>query len=672
MHRVELASTPNQPNVLFASVSDNNGNFDKIYRSTNALSASVTWAALPTNPSPPVNTYYNSWVNNTLVVSPATTSITPLNSIILYAGYEEIWRGFGGTTGNNWTKISNSPTIHVDQKLFVFEPGSASKMYICNDGGIYRCNDITATPPSYTPINNNLFVMQFYTCAIDNNYLQYLGGSQDNSTILLNTSGLSVGLPFAGGDGAYCHFDDSPDKYIVASQYDYIQAYNGSSVHNFSTTFPNTSSQNWLFISPTELDKSNDILYVSGENNQIFRIDGVFDPFPLITEFEVLEMNNKRASTLKISPNTNGLLYIGTEDGRILSLPNVNTLGSGTQTATIKAYGFSSGTYVSSIDIRKNTFSDDEFVYTVSNYGATSIVYTADIIASPVSWTSIDNPGTLGIGDIPVRTAVFAPDNNTQTIQLLIGTELGVYSTDQILGLSTPWYRYPIYKGMPYVRVDMLKIAESTAPVNAANMLVAATFGRGMMRSDMFCSSHIDYSVSPTNAGSNCTLTFTDNSTGFSNTYKKQWEVWHAGTLEQATPANISTNPFTLDCWDLDMTVYLKLLKPNGDVAMRVGKPLYYIITPSAASCNGCINQPTKTEMTTEISIYPNPSEDGIFYIKNGDKIKEGNIFDVNGRKILYFNQTETINIQNQMSGVYLYQFVTQDGEIQTGKLVKK
>lgn len=672
-HRVELASTPNQPNVLFASVSDANGEFDGIIRSVNALSGGVTWTALPTNPYPTAPyTIISSWAHNTLVVSPATTAITPINSIILYAGYEEMWRGFGGTTGNNWTKISNSPTIHVDQKLFVFEPGSASKMYICNDGGIYRCNDITATPTSYTSINNNLFVMQFYTCAIDNNYLQYLGGAQDNSTILLNNSGLSVGIPFAGGDGAYCHFDDVANQFITASQQESIIAHNNGVTHDFSLSFPNTViPNNWLFITPTELDKANDKLYVSGENNQIFRIDNVFSPLPTIIELQIPNMNNKRASVLKLSPNTTGLLYIGTEDGRVLALSNANTVGTGTQSTTVKTYGICS-CYISSIDIKKNNGSDDELVYTISNYGSSSIVYTSDITTNPVTWTSIDNPGALGIGDIPVRTVVFAPDNNTQTIQLLIGTDLGVYSTDQILGLNTPWYRYPIYKGMPYVRVDMLKIAESTAPVNAANMLVAATYGRGMMRSDMFCTSHIDYSVSPANAGSNCTLTFSDISTGFSNTYKKQWAVWHAGTLEQETPSNVSTNPFTLDCWDLDMTVYLKLLKPNGEVAMRVGKPLYYVITPSAASCNGCINQPTKTEIVTEISVYPNPSEDGIFYIKNGDKIKEGNIFDVSGRKILSFNQTEIINIQNQVSGIYFYQLVTQDGETQTGKLIRE
>lgn len=672
MHRVELASTPNQPNVLYASVSNNTGKFLGIYRSDNALATAntVSWTLLPDNP-PIVNTGVSAF-HNTLIVSPATSAGTPLNNIELYAGYEEIYRGKGGNANNNWTKISNtgvSSTIHVDQKLFVFEPGSSTKMYLCNDGGIYRTNNITAPVLTFSNISNNLFTMQFYTCAIDDNNQLYLGGAQDNQTVLFDVSGLSNGTTIGTGDGAYCHFDNTPNKYITSDQKMSIKALtNGTALHSyvyadFQATNPLNNPENWLFINPTELDKTNDILYVAGENNQIFRITNVFSSTPTIVEFQISNMDGKRASALKLSPNIPGLLYIGTEGGRILSLANANSIAGGAQTAVIKTVGACT-CYVSSIDLKYvgAGLSDTELAYTQSNYGVTSILHTPNVtIGSPFS--NIDNIGTGGFGDIPVRSVLFAPNGNTQLIKLLIGTDLGVFFTYTINGINTVWDKFPVNRGMPYVRVDMLKIS----PVD--NMMLAGTFGRGMMRSDMFCTQHVDYSVSPQNAGSGCRITFQNTSTGYPVNYTKTWEVWHGATYE----SSYTGNTFSLDCWDLDMTVYLKLINPaNGNVAIRVGKPLYSIITPGGGSCYNCINPFDKTDSGQSTTIYPNPSEDGLFYLKNGDKIKEGSIFDVNGRKILSFSQTETINIQNQASGVYFYQIIAQDGQTQTGKLVKK
>jgi hypothetical protein len=75
---------------------------------------------------------------------------------------------------------------------------------------------------------------------------------------------------------------------------------------------------------------------------------------------------------------------------------------------------------------------------------------------------------------MPVRWAVFQPKDNNK---LIIATEAGVYTTQQINGASTVWMPSP---GFPTVRTDMIKIRPSDYT------MVAATHGRGLFTSNSF------------------------------------------------------------------------------------------------------------------------------------------------------------------------------------------
>ena len=323
--RIELATTPNNPNILFSCQNLTLARMDF------ALSTG-TWNTLVI----PNNMISEAWYHNTLIVSPATVANIDKDSIILYAGYVDIWK----RRNNIWTKISDeagASPIHVDQHLFVFEPNSSSKMYICNDGGVYRCDNITQTTPTYLEINNNLFITQFYTCATLHNKRAYLGGTQDNATQFFDVSGLTGASEKGTGDGAFCHFGDTITQYIAADQYEAIRAYYNSSnyvdYNDNASLNPNAPNNNpdWLKITPTELDRANKILYISGANDEIFRITDVFNPAGgVIHKFTVSQMVGTRASFLKLSPNDPTILYVGTTGGRLLCIPNVNTTSSTT------------------------------------------------------------------------------------------------------------------------------------------------------------------------------------------------------------------------------------------------------------------------------------------------------------------------------------------------------
>ncbi|MBK8521029.1 MAG: T9SS type A sorting domain-containing protein [Chitinophagaceae bacterium] len=76
---------------------------------------------------------------------------------------------------------------------------------------------------------------------------------------------------------------------------------------------------------------------------------------------------------------------------------------------------------------------------------------------------------------MPIRWALFNPANSDQAV---VATELGVWSTDNLIGGATNWG--PSNSGLANVRVDMLQLRTSD------NFMIAATHGRGMFSSDAF------------------------------------------------------------------------------------------------------------------------------------------------------------------------------------------
>ena len=150
----------------------------------------------------------------------------------------------------------------------------------------------------------------------------------------------------------------------------------------------------------------------------------------------------------------------------ILRVTNANTTAPNVTIATTIPAGANS--YLSSIDIDPANAS--HLVVTFSNYGVNSIWESAD---GGNSWISIEG----NFPDVPVRWAIFAGPNAQLNGAgggnggILIGTELGVWTTSLVSGSGTVWI--PNRSGMPNVRVDQLKYRND-------GLVAAATHGRGL------------------------------------------------------------------------------------------------------------------------------------------------------------------------------------------------
>ena len=153
---------------------------------------------------------------------------------------------------------------------------------------------------------------------------------------------------------------------------------------------------------------------------------------------------------------------------------------------------------------------------TFSNYGVSSVWETTD---GGTSWTAVEG----NLPDMPVRGALFNPNDSSQ---VLLATELGVWSTDNLNGSSTVWAASNL--GLANVRVDMLQYRSSD------NLVIAATHGRGVYSSDIFPTGHEEFDADKIRSYTGKAIQFTDAS------YKATSWSWTFGDGATSTLQNPS------------------------------------------------------------------------------------------------------------------------------------
>jgi hypothetical protein len=134
--------------VWYVGMTHNGGN---LYRSNDG----TTWVVADT-----VSDYLASqgYYNNALWAD-------PLFGNIVIAGGVKLWRST--SYGQNLVDISTGDNLHADQHVIVEHPdynGSTNKkVFVGNDGGIYRADDIEyALDGDWVNLNNGLGITQFY------------------------------------------------------------------------------------------------------------------------------------------------------------------------------------------------------------------------------------------------------------------------------------------------------------------------------------------------------------------------------------------------------------------------------------------------------------------------------------------------------------------------------
>jgi PKD repeat protein len=514
--RLEIACAPSDANYVYALVEVGNV-LSAVLRTTNG-GTNWTLRTEPADADPgiPANDFTRDQAWYDLAIA-----VDPNNRDVLMMGGVDIAKSTDGAA--SWTQIAHwyggfgFQYVHADQHLFIYAPGSSSIAYMCNDGGVYRTTDANVAMPTITFKGTNLNVTQFYSCAIHptafTNY--YLAGAQDNGSQQFSGAGINTTVEVSGGDGGFCHIDQNQPQFQF-TQYtnnDYFVSTNSGA------SWTNVTFTGGQFINPTDYDNVNNRLYASNDPGDYLRWD---DPQTggTNTAVAVAAFAGGSVNAVTVSPNTANRVFFGIDNGRVVRVDNAHAAAAATNIST----GLPGG-MVSCVEVE--TGNDAHLLVTYSNYGLVSVW---ESINSGASWTAVEG----NLPDMPIRWALFNPNNSDQ---VMLATELGVWSTDNLNAGATVWG--PTNTGLANIRTDMLQLRQSD------DFVILATHGRGLYSTDAFTIPTAAFSATPLLTYTTKTVNFLDES------YRATSWAWNFGdgntsTLQNPTHAYAAAGIYTV------------------------------------------------------------------------------------------------------------------------------
>lgn len=451
MGRTTLAVAPSNPSIVYALAANNaDGNWKQgllaVYRSDEA-GAAGSWKPVASNDDNNLtistliltnplyaqskrcrsqfseNQFLNmGWYTNTLAVDPADPNRVWAGGVDLFRSDDggKTW----GVASYWWIDERHRKYVHADQHRIVFHPqydGAANKMmYVANDGGIYRTLDArgetargdkavcdaATSQMEWQRLNSNYGVTQFYHGAVFKDGRRFIGGTQDNGTILGNwTDGIDGWRRVAGGDGGYVAIDPVDETVIYAAfQEGNILKTGPGPVIAFRNARRGLDDA-FLFVTPFVLDPNKrERLWTGG--TFMWRSDvSAEEWFKASTELP------GTVSAIAVAPGRPDRVIAGTHNGYIIRSESATTSTAATAwTSTRPREGF-----VSSLAFDP---ADANVIYaTYSGFGGAHVWRSAD---GGATWSS--RSGNLP--DIPIHSIALDP---TRRNRLYLGTDLGVF-----------------------------------------------------------------------------------------------------------------------------------------------------------------------------------------------------------------------------------------------------
>jgi type IX secretion system substrate protein len=463
--RGELAVAPSDPQKLYLMMQDSAT--DKVLKFYTSNNGGSSWTSTPVASGSALDDALNGGSSQTWY--DLISAVDSSNANIVVVGGIELAKSTNG--GSTWTAISNPASVHVDQHALVFL--NSSNLLVGNDGGIYHTSNLTNPNPGFSQKNNGFNATQFYGCDFhptDDNY--FLAGAQDNNTQKFTSPGINSTTPVVGGDGTIPHIRQTDGQLQIAASTSntYYRSTNGG--NTFTSLGGAINNGRGQFINPTDLDDNQNILYAGDDIGKYYCITGL-DGSPSGSVKTVTQMGDRGMTAVKLDPTATNTIWIGasTVEGSASALPplvlkitNANTTPVVASTTTIAA---GNGAYISSIDVDPDNVNN--VLVTVSNFGTPSVWESTN---GGASFTNIEG----NLPDMPVLCGLFAPPgaqlSGTAAGGIILGTDLGVWTTSSVNGASTQWI--PNNNGLANVPVYMIKYR------GANTSLVAATHGRGL------------------------------------------------------------------------------------------------------------------------------------------------------------------------------------------------
>ncbi len=407
--------------------------------------------------------------------------IDPNNDKVIYVVSTNLYRSTDG--GKTWGKEGPENLargVHVDHHAIWIDPENSNHVILGNDGGLAITYDWGKTWDVY----DNLPLTQYYAIGVDmDEPYNIYGGTQDNGSVRVPSNSIygqitvqdwvSVGW----GDGMYNQVDPNDSRWLYNDyQLGAIQRFDqklGIGKNIKPSRKENDLPLRFHWTSPIHISPHNSqIIYLGAQVlfRSLNRGDNWQEISPDLTtnDPEKLKGNIEfcTITTISESPIRPGIIWVGTDDGKI----QLTTNGGRTWTDLTQKIGAAGGPenyYVSRVFasnfkegtayVTKTGFQRDDyspFIYKTKDFGE--------------SWTSI-------FSNLPEGIVYVIVEDRKNPNLLFIGTEMDVYVS--------------IDGGKRWVRM------RNNMPTNALvydllihpreNDLVVATHGRGLFITDI-------------------------------------------------------------------------------------------------------------------------------------------------------------------------------------------
>lgn len=456
--RVSVQVAPSEPTTLYALVNESSfgssgvSYHSRIYKSMNS---GATWTNV-LDDKPNLLNYFGiaqGEYNNVIAIQPDDPDVVVAGGVVLLHSTD------GGKT---WA--SDEATLHPDHHALMFDPTNPRRLYLGNDGGMYRSENAGQT---FRRICKGLAITQFYAMAVDQqaDSLTY-GGTQDNGTLSNSAEDYrenGVGV-VGSGDGFFVIVDPTNPTFVF-----YERSFGAMLQKNLSSGASQSFTQGINLNDPNDraawsapfiLDPTDPTRFYCGRR-KVYRRTLSTSWAPISPSFRT------PISAIAVSPVNPSILYAGTGmssgDGFLL-------LNEGVPLGEVKVSVNNGETWVersvgSGLPNRAVTEILPSGVDSCTAWIAYSGFYSGHIFKTTdcgATWQDISK----GLPDIPVNALAVHPDDEQI---IYAGTDIGMYITTDG---GTHWADYN--QGLPKSVVADLAVHYAT------RTLRLATHGRSM------------------------------------------------------------------------------------------------------------------------------------------------------------------------------------------------
>jgi hypothetical protein len=390
----------------------------------------------------------------------------------------------GGTTFADKVRSADATTAqHADVHVIVSWPGIPNRLWVGNDGGVWRSDD---RGDNWVNVNSNLQLTQFSGCDLHPTQAESLyAGSQDNGTQAREATAVdNVWKHLDFGDGGYAKVDQSNPNNLVHTYFNQRNNLIGVGFTNggYATTMGGYDgsfapangipiTERVLFYAPIHLDRGNPTTLYYGSNrlwraNNFFVTGGTGGEFTALNSAQDLTGGTVGGATggavsaietfANPVPNTNAsLIYTGSNTGRVF-----RSVDGGSNWTEVDIGG--STLFVS--DIMVDPTNSNIVWQSRSGFSGSAGLNVRRSTNGGANWA----PAATGLPDIPVNALAFDP---VVSGRMWAGTDIGAYYTDNG---GASWTAHTA--GLPNTAIFDLDSNATT------DTLAACTHGRGAFR----------------------------------------------------------------------------------------------------------------------------------------------------------------------------------------------